>query len=222
MLPGFVEMMNRKADELGADGTHFSNPNGLPEDDHYTTAYDLALFTREALAHEEFRTLAGTQHYEIPPTNLQPQTRRMNNRQYMFCLNDTYPGAFAGKTGWTEEAGNTLITIAERDNVTLTSVVLKSNGVADAEFIDSTNLLDYGYDNFHRVFVPKDGVEDRKVDGGTLVAQEMPVLSFCRSAQFAGEYRISRTGSGYRSGTQIGVRIYGTAGGLFSVPSGTG
>ncbi len=175
-LPGFVEMMNRKADELGADGTHFSNPNGLPEDDHYTTAYDLALFTREALAHEEFRTLAGTQHYEIPPTNLQPQTRRMNNRQYMFCLNDTYPGAFAGKTGWTEEAGNTLITIAERDNVTLTSVVLKSNGVADAEFIDSTNLLDYGYDNFHRVFVPKDGVEDRKVDGGTLVAQEMPVL----------------------------------------------
>ena len=47
-LPGFVEMMNRKADELGADGTHFSNPNGLPEDDHYTTAYDLALFTREA------------------------------------------------------------------------------------------------------------------------------------------------------------------------------
>ncbi len=175
-LEGFVEMMNRKAAEIGAEGTHFSNPNGLPEDDHYTTAYDLALFTREALTHEEFRTLAGTQHYEIPPTNLQPQTRRMNNKQYMFCLNDTYPGAFAGKTGWTEEAGNTLITIAERDEVTLTSVVLKSNGVADAEFIDSTNLLDYGYDNFRRAFLSKEKVPDQKVDGGTLVMQEMPVL----------------------------------------------
>lgn len=90
------------------------------------------------------RTLAGTTHYEIPPTNKQAETRRLNNRNYMFTLNDTYPGAFAGKVGWTEESGHTLVTLAERGGVTLICIVLHSDGVIDAQYIDSTNLFDYG------------------------------------------------------------------------------
>ncbi|MEM1483708.1 D-alanyl-D-alanine carboxypeptidase family protein [Oscillospiraceae bacterium PP1C4] len=182
----FAQMMNEKAAEIHATGSHFTNANGLPEDNHYTTAYDLGLFTKEALKYPQFRSLAGTQHYEIPPTNKQKQTRKFNNRQYMFTLNDTYPGAFAGKTGWTEEAGKTLITIAERDGVTLICVVLKAKGTIDAEFKDSTALLDYGYENFKRVSVSKEIVPEQEIpyhddsgEPGTAILQldqDMPVL----------------------------------------------
>lgn len=153
-IENFAKMMNDRAEKMGAKDTHFTNANGLPDDDHYTSAYDMALITKEGLTHPEFRKLAGTKHYEIPPTNKQKDTRILNNRQYMFCLNDTYPGAFAGKTGWTEEAGKTLVTLAERKGVTLICVVFKAAGTVDAEFKDSTALLDYGFDNFKRVTVP--------------------------------------------------------------------
>lgn len=162
-LEGFAAMMNEKAAEVGAVSTHFTNANGLPENDHYTTAYDLGLLTKEALKYPQFRSLAGTRAYELPPTNKQSKTRRFSNKQYMFCLNDTYPGAFAGKTGWTQEAGKTLITIAERDGVTLICVVLKAAGTVDAEFKDSTALLDYGYDNFKRVEIPAAKVPPKEV-----------------------------------------------------------
>ncbi len=182
----FAGMMNKKAAQIGAAGSHFTNANGLPDNDHYTTAYDLGLFTKEALKYPEFRKLAGSQRYEIPPTNKQKDTRILNNRQYMFFLNDTYPGAFAGKTGWTEEAGKTLITIAERDGVTLICVVLKASGTVDAEFKDSTALLDYGYDHFKRSYVPKEKIPSGEISftssaGETVTAipqieQDMPVL----------------------------------------------
>lgn len=160
-ISNFAKMMNERAAQLGADDTHFTNANGLPDDNHYTSAYDLALFAKEGLTYPEFQKLAGTQHYEILPTNMQKDTRMLNNRQYMFCLNDTYPGAFAGKTGWTEEAGKTLVTLAERNGITLIAVVLKAAGTVDAEFKDSTALLDYGFDHFKRVAVPADFVTSR-------------------------------------------------------------
>ena len=165
-LEAFAQKMNLRAEKIGAVNTHFNNPNGLPENNHYTCAYDMALITREAMTHPEFRTLAGTQHYEIPPTNKQPETRKLNNRQYMFTLNDTYPGAFAGKTGWSEESGKTLVTLAERDGVTLICVVMKPSGTVDGEFKDSTALLDYGFDNFQKVTIPQEQLPTRETEDG--------------------------------------------------------
>lgn len=183
-IDDFAEMMNQRAAELGLNDTHFTNANGLPDDDHYTSTYDMALIAKEGLTYPEFRKLAGTHYYEIPPTNKQKGTRKLSNKQYMFCLNDTYPGAFAGKTGWTEEAGNTLVTLAEQNGVTLICVVFKSNGAVDAEFKDSTALLDYGFDNFKRVTVQADFIEPDLSplnDSGEPVAtyfaeSELPVL----------------------------------------------
>lgn len=159
----FAHEMTKRAAELGAENTNFTNANGLPDDRHYTCAYDMGLITREAMTRPEFSQLAGTRYYEIPPTNKQSETRRMNNRQYMFCLNDTYPGAYAGKTGWTEDAGHTLITVAERGGVKLICVVLKAVGAVDAEFKDSTALLDYGFDNFKRINVPGSIVQEQEI-----------------------------------------------------------
>ena len=113
-LEAFARRMNSRAAELGLKNTNFVNANGLPNTAHYTSARDMAVITREACRHPEFRTLAGTTHYEIPPTNKQAETRRLNNRNYMFTLNDTYPGAFAGKVGWTEEAGYTMVETVTR------------------------------------------------------------------------------------------------------------
>lgn len=174
-LEAFARRMNSRAAELGLQNTNFVNANGLPNTAHYTSARDMAVITREAYGHPEFRTLAGTTHYEIPPTNKQAETRRLNNRNYMFTLNDTYPGAFAGKVGWTEESGHTLVTLAERGGVTLICIVLHSDGVIDAQYIGSTNLFDYGFGAFSRTAVPASKIERREApytgaDGGTLTA----------------------------------------------------
>lgn len=188
-IPMFSDIMNERAVRLGADGSHFVNANGLPDNRHYSTAYDLALITREALTHPEFRKFAGTHQYTIPETNMNA-SRTVTHRNYMFVLNDTYEGAFAGKTGWTEEAGKCLMTVAERDGVTLICVVLRCSGAVDAEFKDSTALFDYGFNNFRRVTLPWSRFPSQQVtytsDGGEVcqgrlypafdTAEDMPVL----------------------------------------------
>lgn len=152
----FAQIMNEKAQELGADATRFVNPSGLPDDNHYTTAYDLALITRAAMENPEFEKIVGTHRYEIPPTNKINETRAVANKNYMFTLNDTYDGAYGGKTGWTQEAGHCLMTLAKRGDTTLICIVLKSDGVVDAEFADSTALFDYGFDHFKRYKISGD------------------------------------------------------------------
>ena len=187
-VEAFVQRMNQEAARLGAENTHFTNPHGLPDPAHYTTAYDMGLITREALTYPEFRSLAGTQSYEIPPTNLQKDTRYLANNQYMFTLNDTYPGAFAGKTGWTEEAGHTLVTIAEQNGVTLICIVLHSDatGVLDCQYKDSTALLDYGFQNFSPVSLPAEsfapvqasflGENGQPVEGTLQLGEDLQLL----------------------------------------------
>ncbi len=188
-VEAFAQRMNQEAAQLGAKDTHFTNPHGLPDPAHYTSAYDMGLITRAALSYPEFRSLAGTQSYEIPPTNLQKGTRYLANNQYMFTLNDTYPGAFAGKTGWTEEAGHTLVTIAEQNGITLICIVLHSDaaGVLDCQYKDSTALLDYGFKNFSRSTIQtsdlapipisfSDENGGQTVEGTLQLTQEIPLL----------------------------------------------
>jgi D-alanyl-D-alanine carboxypeptidase len=74
-------MMNEKAKSLGALNSNFVNPHGLPDDNHYTTAYDMALITREAMKNETFRKITGTRTYQIPPTNKQVETRYLRNHR---------------------------------------------------------------------------------------------------------------------------------------------
>lgn len=163
-MPMFAKIMNERAAQLGAVDSHFVNASGLPDDNHYTTAYDLAVITRAAMQYPEFVKFAGTQKYVIPPTNKNKESRELVHGNYMFTLNDTYDGAYAGKTGWTEEAGQTLMTIAERNGVTLICVVMKSAGVTDAQFKDSTALFDYGFDNFRRVVIPEDRFPTQQIE----------------------------------------------------------
>lgn len=145
----FVELMNERANNLGCTGTHFNNPNGLPDETHYTTAGDMAKIAQAAWNNIECRKYISTDYYEIPPTNVQPETRYMLNHHKMMKGRDyAYDGVLGGKTGYTTVAGNTLITYAQRDNTTLVAVVMKSiNGA----YSDTAALLDYGFNNFEQL-----------------------------------------------------------------------
>lgn len=185
-IPMFGKLMNEKAAEIGAQESYFVNANGLPDNAHISSAYDLALITKEALKDPDFKKFAGSAKYDIPKTN-KNEARTVNHKNYMFVLNDTYDGAFAGKTGWTQEAGHCLMTVAERNGITLICVVLRSDGVVDAEFKDSTALFDYGFDNFRRVNLPWSKFPSQQIsymgqDGGEHqgrlypIGADMPIL----------------------------------------------
>ena len=144
----FINMMNERAKELGCRNTHFTNPHGLPDKDHYTTPYDMALITREALKNETFRKIFSTRTYKIPPTNIQPETRYLGNH-HKFILNQEYcyDGCIGGKTGYTSVARYTLVTAAKRGDLELICIIMKDD-TSDHQYKDTAKLLNYGYDNF--------------------------------------------------------------------------
>ena len=155
-VEGFADMMNQRAAEIGATNTHFVNPNGLPDEEHYTTAYDMALITKEALKYEDFSTIIGTKMYIIDKTKMTDEKRYANNFHRMLYEDNTeyYDGIIGGKTGYTEESGNTLVTVAKRDGRTLICVVLNSKKI----YPDTTKLLDFGFDKFKSVDIDEEKI----------------------------------------------------------------
>jgi D-alanyl-D-alanine carboxypeptidase (penicillin-binding protein 5/6) len=145
----FCELMNRRAAQLGCTNTHFNNPNGLPDENHYTTASDMAKIAKAAWFNPLFRKFCTEDVYEIPPTNKFSETRYLLNHHKMMEGRDyAYDGVLGGKTGYTEAAGNTLVTFARRGDTILIAVVL---GSVNGAWSDTQALLDYGFDNFERI-----------------------------------------------------------------------
>lgn len=146
----FVEMMNNKAKELGCVDSHFNNTNGLPDTEHYVSAYDMALISRAAYQNPTFAKIVGTKSYKIPPTNKHETETPLNNHHSMLHFYKTskylYEGCLGGKTGYTDAAGYTLVTYAQRDGMTLVAVVL--NTTTPAQWTDTALLLDYCFNNF--------------------------------------------------------------------------
>ena len=141
----FANMMTNKAEEIGCLNTNFTNAHGLHDDNHYTTAYDMALISKYAYEKcEMFKTLCSTGYYECQPTNKQPLVRqwRNNNRLINKYEKEFYADCIGGKTGYTNKAGGTLVTFAEINGRTLLCVVMKSANSLSA-YADTTNLYDY-------------------------------------------------------------------------------
>ena len=172
-ISGFVDHMNRRASELGCQGTHFANPHGLHDDNHYTTAYDVALMMKAAMEHDLFRTIIHTKDHRIPATDTHPEFYFFNTNGLISNLHYSgyvYDKCIGGKTGTTEEAGKCLVAAAERGEDTLISVVLGSSVITDADgkekqgnFTESTKLLEWGFRNFKRVTITKDAEPVDKV-----------------------------------------------------------
>ena len=147
----FINMMNNKANELGCKDTHFNNPHGLPDDDHWTSAYDMALISKAALQNNIFRMIVNTRRYTIPPTNKHDEETYLSNHHKM--LNNSkgdeqylYDYCIGGKTGFTSVAGSTLATFAEKDGMTLICVVTKEQ--SPNHYLDTRTLFDYCFENF--------------------------------------------------------------------------
>lgn len=139
----FVDLMNRRARELQLHDTHFSNSHGLEAPDHYSSAYDLALLTRQAMADPVFRQIVDTKTVTLPWPG-HPWPRLLINKDRLLFR---YPGAIGGKTGYTREAGNCLIGAAQRGSLRLIAVVLHSPD----DYGDTEKLLNYGFDHYRAV-----------------------------------------------------------------------
>jgi D-alanyl-D-alanine carboxypeptidase len=146
----FIDMMNERAKELGCTNTNFVNCNGLPDENHVTTCRDMALISRAALQNSTFRQIAGTVRYTIPATNKRTEETYLNNHHGMISSYQTtkhlYEYAIGGKTGYTVAAGNTLVSFAEKDGMTLICVVMQCTGGTHYE--DSQTLFEYCFNNF--------------------------------------------------------------------------
>ena len=146
-IEGFIALMNDRARELGAMNTNFENSHGMPNDDHLSTAYDMALITIAAINTPGFTEIFSALEYEMPPTNIYESPRLFRARNPMMSGDYIYEGIIAEKTGWTRSSQHTLVTAAERDGRTLVAVVIKSPMMID-KYEDMTLLLDYGFDGF--------------------------------------------------------------------------
>ena len=153
----FAVLMNEKAKELGCVNTHFTNPSGLHDENHYTCAYDMALITKAALENEDFRRIAGTDYYTLRATNKNDEELWMQNHHYMIApyrtskyLDDTI---FAGKTGYTTDALNTLVTCGKRNGMDVIVVSMRTRSTGEKGvplFTDTAALLDYA-NNFQKL-----------------------------------------------------------------------
>lgn len=165
-IEAFVEHMNRRAGELGCKGTHFTNPNGLHEDEHYTTAYDLVLMMTKALEYDLFRTIIGTVSHTVPATNLSEERLIYNTNGLIsnwYYSGYVYDKCIGGKTGTTDQAGRCLVAAAEDGDTLLVSVILGSGPMEQegydkprqGQLVESTRLLKWGFSNFQRVTITK-------------------------------------------------------------------
>ena len=146
-VEAFVQMMNDRATALGCTNTVFTNPTGLPDENQHTTAHDMALIMQAAIQSDAFRTIAAATSYTIPATN-KAAARNLTSK---FTMTDTgnsgfYEGCIGGKEGYTEASGSTLVCAAQRNGMTLISVVLK--GASGQTAPDAASILNYGFDQF--------------------------------------------------------------------------
>lgn len=139
-VEGFAALMNAKAASLGAHNTHFVTPNGLPDPDHYTTAYDLALIACYAMQNETFREIVGTTYYQTTTGEI---ARTVKNKNKILW---EYEGGNGVKTGYTMAAGKCLVFAAEREGMQLVGVVLNCPDM----FPSAKRLLDYGFETYQQ------------------------------------------------------------------------
>lgn len=156
-VEAFVEKMNAKARALGCENTHFMNPNGLHDPQHYTSAWDLYLITKAAMEHESFMTICDTANVKIPATNMSPERNYWTTNHLLSTwrvIGYLDKRAHGIKTGSTSEAGHCLVSSATQGSLSFISVILgadrvEENGVGNIRsFSETSRMFDYGFSNF--------------------------------------------------------------------------
>ncbi len=172
----FINDMNSRAKELGALNTNFTNPHGLFNEEHQTTAYDMALITREIIRHPYFLEIMGHSTYEIPVTNKSDETRLLYQQHKMLNTKNDLTiyreDVIAGKVGYTRQSKNTLVTVSKKGSRTLIAVILRAE--ANDLYSDTASLLDYGFGEYKQVvlsaadFVNTQPIQDNGISIGSM------------------------------------------------------
>lgn len=180
-VEGFADMLNEKSEELGCVNSHWVTPNGLHDDEHYTCAYDMALIARAAFQYETFRTVCNTRYHVIPADN-KKEERPIVNAHQMISGNKypqyKYEYCAGGKTGYTDQSGNTLVTFAQKDGITLVCVVLRdrSPSYPTNEYTDTIALFDYAFEHYSMVDVDTLTQPDELVEKDSVLFTEFSPL----------------------------------------------
>ncbi|MDO4283962.1 MAG: D-alanyl-D-alanine carboxypeptidase family protein [Eubacteriales bacterium] len=148
-VEAFAVLMNERAAQLGCTDSHFTNANGLFEEEHYTSAHDLALIARAFFANETLLRIGNTPTYHFTPTETQPDDFWIRNGHSLINGTIACEGIIGGKTGYTGESRRVLVTGCERDGMRLICVVMREE--APEQFNDTVSLFEYGYSNFKKV-----------------------------------------------------------------------
>lgn len=145
-ISAFIDLMNQRAEELGCTDSHFMNANGLHDTDHYTSVYDMALISSKFFENEMLCKIGNTSRYHFEATATQPDDFFKDNKHKLVNGETPYEGIVGGKTGYTDDARQTLVTCAERNGMKLICVVFKEE--SPSQFTDTVDLFDYGFNNF--------------------------------------------------------------------------
>lgn len=170
----FAVLMNQTATKIGCTNSNFVNPNGTHNENHYSTAHDLALIGNYALQFEELKSIFSKTYYQLPSDNRIYST---TNELIISSNSNYYKYALGMKTGFTTPAGNCLMAYAEKNGLELISVVLNSSS-SDNRYLETKMLFNYGFDNFNlRNFATKDSsIQTVSVKGATKNTKKLNVL----------------------------------------------
>lgn len=188
-VEAFSDMMNSKAVELGCLNTHFVNPNGIHNENHYSTAYDLALIGRYAMQFPTFKEISSKTRYTLPITNAYSKEDRIFNTTNDLIkpnyssspTNYYYKYTTGGKTGYTDPAGQCIVATATKDNISLIAVTLHGDFTEDnlsQRALDCKALFEYGFNNFSMVSIAQKGdvASNMKVPNATKDSSSLDLL----------------------------------------------
>ena len=179
-IDGFSDLMNKKAKEIGCENTHFVNPNGIHNEEHYTTAYDMYLISKYAMQNEEFRKIVSTYQYTLPVTNkYSNKDRVMKNTNDFVNPNSKYYNEDVNgiKTGTTLQAGNCLITSATKEGLDIITVILGAK-TSDSKFSETKKMIDYTFDNYKysKLHKKEDIIKNIKVEKATKETEDLNLI----------------------------------------------
>lgn len=183
-VDAFSEMMNEKAIEIGCKNTHFVNPNGIHNEEHYSSAYDLALMGMYAMKNEAFKKIVSTTIYTLPTTNKYDKEDRIflnTNDLIRPSLSTYYQYATGAKTGYTDAASNCIIATATKDDINLIAVILHADKTEDGlntRAEDCKTLFEYGFNNYSKKVIAEAGetVTTINVMGATSATKKLDLL----------------------------------------------
>lgn len=181
-IENFATLMNQKAAALGCQNTHFTNPSGIHNPEHYSTAYDMALIARHCMKNETFRSIVSTLKYSVEATD-KTEKRYFRNTNDLIDTSSKYyyESAIGMKTGFTSQAKNCLIGASLKDNLELITVALGAEAADDGRsgrYVDTLNLFNYGYANYktQQIATKNTVIEEIVVENATKETENLSLL----------------------------------------------